>query len=203
MATLPVVAPEIQPGIDALSTFLCAEGYHDHARGIILAFVAEEGTLEGLTQDGSLEPADYAAAEEAFVRGLEPACVCDPAWDEHATEPGRAPRYYPWDAVVELPTLLAIPPELDADPDEFDRAWDLACMAHDEATARALEECPPYEPTEADTRAYAELMSEDFALREFPPVSGGAPDPEAEIADEMRAWYDAHPIGDFNRDRND
>lgn len=93
MVIVPCVSPDVQPGIDALAAFLCLEGYHEHARGVILSHVADHGTLEGLVAAGCLEPADEAAAEAAFVDHLEPVSVTDPAWDEYHLEPDSPPRW--------------------------------------------------------------------------------------------------------------
>lgn len=231
MATLPIVAPEVQSGIDALAAYLCTEGYSPHARGIILAHVASEGTLEGLVAAGALEPADEAAAEGAYVDGLEPVSTTDAAWDEHGADPGRGPVYLDVESILAAcgmhrtarklfgrnslaPTLIAIPPELDADEDEIARLVDAWEIRHDAEMAaldagRPAPEPEVYDPTPEDEAYYAELMSEDFALTEYggmlPPIRGGspAPDPEADRVAEMRAWYDAHPISEFNRERTD
>ncbi len=166
MVIVPSVSPNVQPGIDALAAFLCIEGYHEHARGVILAHVAEHGTLAGLVDAGCLEPADEAAAERAFVDHLEPVSVTDPAWDEFGFDPGDGPRYSPRYELEDGGYLDRLTDE------EIDR------MAEDRVDLDALE------------------APEDFALATvLPPIAGGSPgadDDRYEPTEEDLADYDAH-----------
>lgn len=96
MEILLVRLPLVQPRsveLQALAVWLASEGYSPHAVETVCAYVDREGTLGGLVEAGYLEPADYPDAERAYVEAMEPACICDPAWDEYEYEPRNTPRY--------------------------------------------------------------------------------------------------------------
>lgn len=76
--------PAVRPGLDALAAFLADEGYSSHSTGRIIDHVAREGTLGGLVESGYLEPADEAAAEDIYVRNLQPMPQCGRDWQDES-----------------------------------------------------------------------------------------------------------------------
>lgn len=78
------IHPRVRPGLDALIAYLCEEGYHSHAIGVIVGHVAREETLEGLVEAGQLEPADEAEAERVYVDALAPLAQTAPEWSDPA-----------------------------------------------------------------------------------------------------------------------
>lgn len=69
----------LRPGLDALSWWLEQQHYSQHAREMILARTAEEGTPSGCVY---LEGEDEAAASECFVAALPAVPYDSPQWGE-------------------------------------------------------------------------------------------------------------------------
>lgn len=70
--------PQFKPGLDALVLFLMERDYTTLARWHIYDHVAVHGTMAGCAY---LDPADEAAAEEAFVDALPALPLDSDAWD--------------------------------------------------------------------------------------------------------------------------
>jgi hypothetical protein len=69
--------PAYRPGLAALVAWLLDQRYSSHAIARIESHVAVHGTLAG----SMIEPDDEAAAEEAFVEGLDAVPGDSDAWD--------------------------------------------------------------------------------------------------------------------------
>jgi hypothetical protein len=115
--------PALRPGLAALVAWLLEQRYSSHAIGRIEGHVAVHGTLAG----SMIDPEDEAAAEEAFVGGLDAVPGDSDAWGRPDTfldveslleprgavaiEPPAGDRSIPADAVL-------LPPELVDDLDD-------------------------------------------------------------------------------------
>ena len=71
-----------RPELAMLRVWLNHEGYHPSAVERIVSYAAEEGTLEGLVDQGWLEPADYEYATDLFTMGMEPVPHVSAEWDD-------------------------------------------------------------------------------------------------------------------------
>jgi hypothetical protein len=119
----PVAVHYNQAGLAARVAWLLEQRYSSHAMGRIESHIAVHGTLAG----SMIEPEDEAAAEEAFVEGLDAVPGDSDAWDrpdafidlESLLEPRRPVAAEPPAEGRSIPPGAALmPPELVDDLDD-------------------------------------------------------------------------------------
>jgi hypothetical protein len=175
--------PQLKPGLAALVTWLIDASYSSHAIGRIQRYVAVHGTLAG----SIVEPEDEAGAEEAFTGAIEPVPLDSDAWDREDVfmDAGLL-----WRGEHPLP----FGPEPDGDPDAPDANPHLRFPGNlSLALRRAVPPISggaPLDGDRADFEAWLEQVD-----RPYPP--------DDDRAAEVRAWYNRHPLSEFNAIRDD
>jgi hypothetical protein len=220
--TIPMdVNPSVRKAVGELTTLLSEYGYTPHMTASICAYVAREGTVTGAP---GLDAADEADASMVFEAELEPVDYDIPAWerdrsvtiDVELAARGEHPFPFDPDSVTtgEFPPVVIEPAEADA-PDASPhatfpgtstlaerRASNGRIMATATLIGAALAlpsachrlafpatepavEAARFEPSEADWEDYRHWSE------------------ELERLQDMRDFYAAHPLSEFNALRDD
>lgn len=182
-------------GLRALEAWLLDHHYSPWSRRNIVSYLERTGELAGAVDLELLDREDEATATEVYVDALGEVPGPHPDWADESV-------YLDADSLLEA----------------WDRQADEEMKRLEEGRPVPDPE-PPYEPTDedlADLEAWLESVdakrtgSSCLDVEPFhpgpdptpalPPIAGGAPETTVE---EMRAWYDRHPLSEFNAIRPD
>jgi hypothetical protein len=165
--------PLFRPALEAVGAYLELRDYSQYACERIIAYAAVNGTPTGCEYLD--HPADEAGATEAFVGALPPVALGSEAWDPEGV-------FLDAESILEAAGRRRIPRDAVLVPPELDDLDDPTALPAGAGLAPIAGGAPgPFEPSPSDWADYAEWSR----------------------TLEVRRWYDAHPISEFNAIRPD
>lgn len=187
IASIPRQVPCLGDAPTALAAWLLSRDYSAVYRSAIVDHVRQTGELAGAVAAGLLDAEDEGPASEVFADCLPDVPAGDPSWDRP-------------DVFIDVETLL-----------EFGRPAQTETDFDWEPPIPAELEPDDFDGPDAPDANWSRVRRPDpLRAAGIQPVSGGAPmrSGDGSIVDdeqeqEMRRWYRAHPLAEFNAVRPD